>query len=270
MKVDTSAPTGGALTVNGTAAAAAPTSSFTNSTSVTINSRTDYTDAASGLASSTLTRTTATLSNNTCGSFGSATVVAGTTTQSGLSTNCYQFTLVGTDNAGNIASISTIVKVDTAAPTGGAVTVNGTAASGAGTSSFNGSGTVLINSRTDYTDAASGLASSTLTIASGTLTNNVCGSFGAPSVIVGTTTQSPLATGCYQFVLTGTDNAGGTREHLHDRQGRHERAYWRRGDGERHVRGRGADHEASTRRVRSRSTAAPTTRTRLPVSRRAR
>ena len=210
VKVDTSAPTGGALTVNGTAAAAVPTSSFTTSTSVTINSRTDYTDAASGIASSTLTRTTATLSGNTCGSFGSATVVAGTTTQSGLSTNCYQFTLVGTDNAGNTASVSTIVKVDTAAPTGGAVTVNGTAASGAGTTSFNGSGTVPINSRTDYTDAASGLASSTLTIASGTLTNNVCGSFGAPSVIVGTTTQSGLTTGCYQFVLTGTDNAGGT------------------------------------------------------------
>ena len=51
VTADSTAPSGGGLTVNGTAAAAVATSSYLNTgTTVTIDSRTDYTDAGSGLA----------------------------------------------------------------------------------------------------------------------------------------------------------------------------------------------------------------------------
>src|SRR5439155_6910543 len=72
---DTAVPSGGALTVDGTAASAAGTSSYNSSGSFTISAIADYTDAGSGLASSTLTRQAATLSAGTCGSFGAATTI---------------------------------------------------------------------------------------------------------------------------------------------------------------------------------------------------
>ena len=120
---DTTAPTGGAVTVNGTAASAGGSTSTDTDGSFTISGRTDYSEAQnatqSGLASggSTLVRESATLSGNTCGSFGSPTTISsGTTSQSGLATACYRYTLSGVDNVGNTASISTIVKVDTSPP----------------------------------------------------------------------------------------------------------------------------------------------------------
>ncbi len=102
---------------------------------------------------------------------------------------------------------------DVTAPAGGALTVNGTAASGGGTSSDAG-GTFTIGTRTDYTEAqgaaASGLASSTLTRDSATYSNGVCGAYsGFPTTIVGNPNQT-LATGCYRYVLTGLDNVGNT------------------------------------------------------------
>ena len=118
---DTTAPTGGALTANGTAASAGGTTSFLNSgTTLTINSRTDYsetqTPTASGLASSQLTIKSAALSGNSCGSYGAPSTITGTTSQTVASGNCYLLTLTGTDNVGNATSISTVVKVDTTAP----------------------------------------------------------------------------------------------------------------------------------------------------------
>ena len=99
---------------------------------------------------------------------------------------------------------------DAAAPTGGALTVNATVASGGGTQSYDNDGTFTIGLRTDYTDAASGLASSTLTREQGTLNADACSAYGAPTTLVGTPAQSGLATGCYRYVLTGTDNVGNT------------------------------------------------------------
>ena len=164
MNLDRSAPVGGAVTVNGTPASGGGSTSFNTTGAFPIDSRTDYTDPISGMASSTLTRASGTLTDNVCGAFGATTVIAGTTAQSGLATACYQFVLKGTDNAGNIASISTIVKVDTTGPTGGALTVNGTAASAGGSTSSNTTGAFPINTRTDYTvDPATGVASSILT-----------------------------------------------------------------------------------------------------------
>ena len=321
---DTSGPTGGAFTANGTAASSGGSSSYlTSGTTLTINSRTDYTDGGSGLASSTLTIESAPLSGNACGSYGSPSTISGTTSQTVASGNCYLLTLTGTDNVGNTASIGTTVKVDTTAPSvpslvysaetnvyasgnkvyyrpgatgggftvtasssdavsgiasysfpslgsgwtatpgslgveiyswssanpstasgnlsvtatdgagltssgsdstnpftmvadstppsGGAFTANGTAASSGGSSSYLTSGTTLtINSRTDYTDSGSGLASSTLTIESAPLSGNACGSYGSPSTISGTTSQTVASGNCYLLTLTGTDNVGNT------------------------------------------------------------
>ncbi len=115
---DTVAPTGGAVTVNGVAATAAGSSSSSSSTTFTIGSRTDYTDASSGLASSVLTVQSASLSGGTCGAAGSGgpftnpTTITGTTQPSGIVAGaCYIYTLAGTDHVGNTASVSTTVKV---------------------------------------------------------------------------------------------------------------------------------------------------------------
>ena len=103
---DTSAPTGGAFGANGTPATSGGSSSFlTSGTTLAINSRTDYNaDTGSGLASSVMTIQSASLSNNSCGTFGSSTTISGTTPQTVASGNCYLLTLTGTDNVGNTAT----------------------------------------------------------------------------------------------------------------------------------------------------------------------
>jgi hypothetical protein len=114
---DTTAPASGAVTINGTTATAGgSTSSVTNSTSFSIGSRTDYTDGGSGLRSSQLTVQSESLFGSTCGALGSggpftaATTVTGTTQPSGIQAGyCYVYTLTGTDNVGNVASLSTTV-----------------------------------------------------------------------------------------------------------------------------------------------------------------
>ena len=115
---DVTAPAGGALTVNGTAASAGGTSSDAGGT-FTIGTRTDYTEtqgaAASGLASSTLTRDSATYTNGVCGTYsGSPTVIGGNPNQT-LATGCYRFVLTGLDNVGNTVSLTTDVRVHGAA-----------------------------------------------------------------------------------------------------------------------------------------------------------
>jgi hypothetical protein len=208
VKVDLLAPVAGALTVNGTAASTAGSTSITNASFPIV--RTDYTDGETGVTS-TLTVAATTYTAGTCGAtFGGATTLTGAPTQTGLAVGCYRYTLTGTDTAGNTASISTIVKYDPTAPIGGALTVNGIAASVAGTTSTTNAVSFPINVRTDYTDANSGLVSSTLTVAFAPLTNSTCGTFAEATVITGNPTQTGLATGCYRYVLTGTDTAGNT------------------------------------------------------------
>ena len=117
---DTIAPTSGALSVNATAASTAgSTSVATNSTSFPIGSRTDYADSGSGLQSSVLTVQSESLSGTTCGAAGSGgpftspTTITGTTQPSGIVAGfCYLYRLTGTDNVGNVASISTTVEDD--------------------------------------------------------------------------------------------------------------------------------------------------------------
>ncbi len=117
---DVTAPAGGALTVNGTAATGGGSQSLSSTGSFPINLRTDYAEAQSasqaGLASSVLTRQQAPLGAFSCGGFGSPTTLTGTPAQSGLAEGCYRYTLTGTDRVGNAASISTVVAVDKTAP----------------------------------------------------------------------------------------------------------------------------------------------------------
>jgi hypothetical protein len=120
---DSAAPAGGALTVNGTAANAAGTSSTATTTGFTIGTRTNYTETQSatqsGLASSTLTVQSETLTGgNTCGApgsggpFTSPTTITGTTQPGGIVTDfCYLYTLTGTDQVGNATSVNTTVTV---------------------------------------------------------------------------------------------------------------------------------------------------------------
>jgi hypothetical protein len=125
--------------------------------------------------------------------------------------------VTGADNAGNTAPTTLTLTADTTGPTGGALTVNSVAASGAGSTSANTTGAFTIGTRTDYnSDAGSGVASSVLTrqSASYTSTNGTaagtCGSFGGTTTITGQPAQSALTTGCYLYTLTGTDNVGNT------------------------------------------------------------
>jgi hypothetical protein len=208
FSVDNTAPVSGALTVNGTAANAAGTSSFNRTGAFTIGTRTNYTDAGSGISTSVLTVQLASLSTNTCGAFGAATVIAGNPAQSSLGTGCHRYTLTGTDRVGNVASISTIVKVDRDLPTSGALTVNGTAASAGGTQSDSAAPTFPLDARVEWIDGESGLATSTLTRQAAPFTAGSCGTYGATTTISGTPVQSGLATSCYRYRLTGVDNAG--------------------------------------------------------------
>src|SRR5262249_22244693 len=121
-QADATTPTGGAFSANGTAASGAGTTSYlTSGTTLTLSGRSDYTETQgateSGLATSTLTIKSASLTNNTCGTYASPTTITGTTSQTVASGNCYELTLTGTDNVGNATSVKTTVKVDTTAPT---------------------------------------------------------------------------------------------------------------------------------------------------------
>ena len=335
---DTTAPTGGALTVNGTNATGAGSTSYNSSGSWTIGTISDYTDSGSGLTSSVLTRQSATLSSSNgiaagnCGSFGSATTIGSRATpiaQALTGPTCYLYTLTGLDNVGNTVTITTTVMVDTTgpsapsltlssatgntyisgttayinaqagksgsfqaqatstdndsgllkvnfpsptgfssgggdsnsspyqttynwsgavsasgsqtttaynnanltntntftitpdttAPTGGALTVNGTNATGAGSTSYNSSGSWTIGTISDYTDSGSGLTSSVLTRQSATLSSSNgiaagnCGSFGSATTIGSRATpiaQALTGPTCYLYTLTGLDNVGNT------------------------------------------------------------
>ena len=118
------------------------------------------------------------------------------------------YTLTGADAAGNTATQGVSFVADATAPTGGALTVNGMAATGGGSTSTSSGGFTI--SRSDYTDGESGLGSSMLTRDSAPFANDACGTFsGSPTTIGGAPAQS-LGTGCYEYVLTGTDAVGNT------------------------------------------------------------
>ena len=100
--LDSTAPAGGALTVNGVAASAGGDDELEHDRQLRRSTRAPTgarprAPAASGLAASTLVRDQATLTNNVCGTFGSATTITGAPTQdaaAGIATGiCYRYTL---------------------------------------------------------------------------------------------------------------------------------------------------------------------------------
>jgi hypothetical protein len=117
----------------------------------------------------------------------------------------------GANLVGGTVATAVTFKSDVTAPKSGALTANGTTATAAGSSSWNTSGSFTLT-RTDWTEAqttaASGLASSILTLATAPISNGTCGTYGAASVVAGAPAQSGLTTGCYLYTLTGTDNVG--------------------------------------------------------------
>jgi PKD repeat protein len=121
-------------------------------------------------------------------------------------------TVFAATNAGASSSSATYALLpDTAGPTGGALSVNNVAATEPGSTSYSTSGSFAIGTRTEYNaDSGSGLLSSVLTRATGTLANGVCSNYGTPVTITGNPTQSGLAAGCYLYKLTGTDRVGNT------------------------------------------------------------
>ena len=109
---DTTAPTGGALVLNGVAATAGGSTSNTTATSWAITTRTDYNaDTGSGFASSVLTREQATWNGTTCGTYAAPVTIVGTAAQTGMvGGSCYRYVLTGTDNVGNVSTLTTTVR----------------------------------------------------------------------------------------------------------------------------------------------------------------
>jgi hypothetical protein len=205
LVADTSAPTGGALSVNGTAASAAGSSSFNTSGSFAIGTRTEYgADTGSGLASSVLTRAAGKLTANACSGYGTPTTITGNPSQSGLAEGCYLYTLTGTDRVGNVASLATTVKVDKTAP----------AAKVSVPADANGSVAVTFSA----TDAGSGVNAAKgqlkRAVATYTPATDTCGTYAAyanigPAGPTSPYTDTTVTTGhCYEYEYTVPDLAG--------------------------------------------------------------
>ncbi len=202
---DTGAPTGGALSVNATAASAGGSSSYNATGSFAIGTRTEYgADSGSGVASSVLTRAAGKLAANACSGYGTPTTIAGNPSQSGLAEGCYLYTLTGTDRVGNVASVSTTVKLDKTAPAAKA-SVPGDA---------NGSVAVTFSA----TDAGSGVNAAKgqlkRAVATYTPASDTCGTYAAYANIGSEGVSSPysdttVTSGhCYEYEYTVPDLAG--------------------------------------------------------------
>ena len=202
---DSNAPTGGVLTVNGGA-------TWSTTGTFAIDTRTDYTETQSatesGLASSTLTRAAASLTNNSCGSYGSPTTLVGTPAQS-LPTGCYLYTLTGTDNLGNTASVTATVEVDTSNPSAPTFSFSNFT----GTTSAVGNTVFFLPTSTGGFDVTAGSSDGDSAIASYTFPS--AASFGTGWSVSGTGATRTYsytpgsATPGWQSV-TATNNAGGT------------------------------------------------------------
>jgi PKD repeat protein len=202
---DKTGPTGGALSVNGTAATASGSTSFSTSGSFSIGARTDFNaDAGSGFVSSVLTRATGTLSSGSCSSFGTPVTLTGAPSQTGLATGCYRYTLTGTDRVGNASNLTTTVEVDKTAPT---ATISVPAGA-------NGPVPVTFSA----SDAGSGVNATAGQLRRATLTytpsSDACSGFVQFSNIGGTGLASPFTDNsvttahCYEYEYIVPDKAG--------------------------------------------------------------
>ena len=219
VKYDADPPTQAVTLVGGTNAALSGTTIYFRAADGSFTLSNEVTDGESGPASAEFSAV-----STTGWTHGAETVTTGTGTTPTLTyaSGTYSFTagastppahlVRGRDVAGNVVTTSLAITRDSTPPTTGALTVNGTAASGAGTVSTANSDSFTIGTRTANTDAASGLASSTLTREFAALTGSTCAAFSGSVTITGTPAQTGLAKGCYRYTLTGVDNAGNTSQ----------------------------------------------------------
>jgi PKD repeat protein len=202
---DTTGPTGGALTVNGTTGTAAGATSFNTSGSFAIGARTDFSaDGGSGFVASTLTRASGTLSAGSCSNYAAPVTLTGNPNQSGLAAGCYLYTLTGTDRVGNASVLAVTVEVDKTAPS----------ATASVPAFANGPVAVTFSA----TDAGSGVntAAGQLKRASSnyTASSNTCSGFGAFGNIGSLGVASPFSDStvttahCYEYEYTVPDRAG--------------------------------------------------------------
>ena len=213
VRVDTTGPVGGALTVNGVAATSTGSTSTATAAGYAM-ARTEWTDPESTITS-ILTRASATLTNGVCGAFGTAATVTGSPAETSVTTNCYRYVLTGNNTLVPPAvTLTTIVRLDTTPPISGVFTVNGAIATPAGsTSAVLAGANFSVSAFTGYVETQSTLASSTFTRTTGVSTAGVCGNFDPATTVTlpsSTQTQNGLPNGCYRYALTGANSFGGS------------------------------------------------------------
>ncbi len=129
-------------------------------------------------------------------------------TFNGASTGAGAFTVHATNNAGSNSTDATYTLTpDTTAPGSGGLSVNGTAATGVGSSSYFTSGASVAVSTTPYSDGGSGMQSQVVTVQQAALANDSCGVFGASQTVPGATWNVSNGS-CYLFTITATDHVG--------------------------------------------------------------
>lgn len=198
FSVDNTAPAGGSVTyTNGYVTTLSVSVAFSNGT-----------DGGSGVNAATtqLTRSSASLSNGSCGTFGAFAPVgsaaptspfADTTVTSG---NCFQYQYLVADNAGNTATYTSasVAKVDTSAPVF-TLSTTGLNVSASGTTAFFKSGGVGAFTVT-ASDSTSGISASSFAAAPS----------GWTALVVGNTCTYTLATASASssVVVSATNGAG--------------------------------------------------------------
>jgi prepilin-type N-terminal cleavage/methylation domain-containing protein len=166
------------------------------------------TDAESGVGSVTVYRRSATLSNDTCGAYGSWSSLGTQTSpySNNMTTaNCYQYYVSAVNGAGTTGTSSTsptaATKVDTTSSGIPTITY---------TDGYNTSGTQSITF--SASDTQSGIASYTIYRRSATLTSGSCGAYGSwASQGTQTSPYSDTTMGsgnCYQYYVIATNGAG--------------------------------------------------------------
>ena len=140
-------------------------------------------------------------------------------------------TITATNNSTLTNTNTFTITPDTTNPSSGALTINSTAATGAGSTSFDSSGSFTISAITDYSDGGSGLASSDLTRQSATLSSSdgvaagTCGSYGSATTISSRATPDhpdPQRPHLLPLHTHRHRQRRQHRQHQHHRQGRHE------------------------------------------------
>ncbi len=181
--------------------------------------RTDYAETpsgtAAGLASSTLTRDSATYSNGSCGAYsGFPATIVGIPDQT-LGAGCYVYVLTGTDNVGNAVSLTTVVRVHGAATVidltgstadlasgGAARMLTATIRDAAGNTVTTGASSILDIAFSDTAGAGTLSGLGTATAVAGVATVNVTGVLaGATTTTADETPSSGITAGTLGFTV---------------------------------------------------------------------